>query len=75
MIAMCEPSTYGNVFRYFAASAKSWALVFTELLVDDFHEVAAVVVRAAIVDVDDDVAFLGEPLLPAGGVELIVDAL
>jgi hypothetical protein len=50
------------VSRYRAASAKS-LLRISEVLVHDFHEVAAVVVRSAIVETDHDVALLGQPLI------------
>ena len=45
------------------------------MLVDDLHERAAVVVGAAVVDADDDVALLRQPLRPAACCELIVDLL
>src|SRR5258706_4331484 len=42
-------------------------LVFAEMLVHDFHERAAVVICPAVVDADDDVALLRQPLRPATG--------
>ena len=65
MMAMCAPSTYGMRLQILRRLGEVVALVLAELFVDDLHEVAAVVVGAAIVHVDDDVAVLREPLLPA----------
>ena len=51
------------------------ALPAAEVQVDDLHEGAAVVVRAPVVQADDDVALLRQPLREAAGRELVVHLL
>ena len=67
-----DVTLFAQVARCFR---KVHRFVFAELFVNDLHERAAVIVGSAIVQPDDDVAFLREPLRPSARVPLVVDLL
>jgi hypothetical protein len=50
-------------------------LILAQLLVQDLHEIAAVIIGPAIVEADHHIALLRKPLIPPAGAELVVNLL